>query len=203
MSLLEKHPLSAKYQTIFNRFNINTELRLAHFFGQLKHESNLKPIEENLRYTAQRLLQVFPKYFTLATAKQYAMNPQAIANKVYANRMGNGPEASGDGYRFRGRGFIQLTGKHNYAALTRWANANGLNVDYVENPSLLLTEADALISALWYWDVNRINRYADKDDIMAVSRLVNLGNAESSRMPNGMQDRIVETNKFKQIFRCT
>src|SRR5690606_10049564 len=125
----------------------NTQLRLSHFLGQLTAESNLKPIEENLRYSEKRLLEVFGKYFNRATAKQSAMNPQRIANKVYANRMGNGNEGSGDGWKYRGRGFIQLTGKNNYNYLTRWAKQNGLNVDYVVNPHLLLNEADALISA--------------------------------------------------------
>src|SRR5690606_40114987 len=167
--------LSAKYSSLLNKFNINAHLRLSHFFGQLQHESGLKPIEENLRYSAARLVQVFPKYFNTTTAKQYAMNPQKIANRVYGGRMGNGPESSGDGYRFRGRGFIQLTGKNNYVALTKWAKANGINADYVANPDLLLREADALISALWFWDSNGLNRYADKDDITTITKRINGG----------------------------
>ena len=196
MNLLEKHPLTAKYQSLFNKFNVNTQLRLSHFLGQLQHESGLKPIEENLRYSAKRLTEVFGKYFpTLAVANQYAMQPQKIANRVYANRMGNGDESSGDGWRFRGRGFIQLTGRNNYTALTKWAKANGINADYVQNPDLLLSEADALISALWFWTVNDLNKYADKDDVLSITKRINGGT-------NGLQDRITEIAKFKKLFDC-
>lgn len=203
MNLLAKHYLTAKYQTLFNKFNINTQLRLSHFLGQLTAESGLKPIEENLRYSAVRLTEVFRKYFpTSQIAKEYANKPMQIANRVYANRMGNGNEASGDGWRFRGRGYIQLTGRSNYTALTRWAKANGLNVDYVENPDLLLNEADSLLAAFWYWEINGINRYADKDDVLSVSRIINVGNANSTITPHGMQNRIIQTNKFKSVFSC-
>lgn len=202
MNPLEKHPLTAKYQSLFNKFNVNTQLRLAHFLGQLQHESGLKPIEENLRYSATRLVQVFPKYFNATTAKQYAMQPQKIANRVYSGRMGNGNEASGDGYRFRGRGMLMITGKNNYKALTEWAKKNGIDADYLNNPDLLLRESDSIISALWYWSVNNINAYADKDDILSVSRIVNVGNAKTSVTPHGMQSRINAVNKFKKIFAC-
>ena len=202
MNLLEKHPLTAKYQSLFNKFNVNTQLRLSHFLGQLQHESGLKPIEENLRYSAKRLTEVFGKYFSPITAKQAEFKPQIIANKVYANRMGNGNEASGDGYKFRGRGMLMITGKNNYKALTEWAKKNGIDADYLNNPDLLLREADALISALWYWSVNNTNQYADKDDILSVSRIVNVGNAKTSVTPHGMQSRINAVNKFKKIFDC-
>ena len=202
MELLQKHPLTAKYASLFNKFNVNTQLRLSHFVGQMSAESNLKPIEENLRYSEGRLLDVFPKYFTPITAKQYAMQPSKIANKVYANRMGNGDEKSGDGYRFRGRGFLMITGKNNYRELTEWANKNGIDADYLNNPDLLLREADSIISALWYWSVNNINQYADKDDILSVSRIINVGNAKSNVTPHGMQNRIIATNKFKKVFAC-
>lgn len=200
--MLDKHPLSAKYTSLFNKFNVNTPLRLSHFFGQLQHESGLKPIEENLRYSAKRLTEVFGKYFTPITAKQAEYKPQIIANKVYGGRMGNGNEASGDGYRFRGRGYIQLTGRNNYTALTKWAKANGINVDYVANPDLLLNEADALISALYFWDSNNINYYADRDDALSVSRIINVGNAKSKVIPHGMESRKSATEKFKKLFSC-
>lgn len=200
--MLQNHPLSAKYQSLFNKFNVNTPLRLAHFFGQATHESNLKPIEENLRYSAKRLLVVFEKYFTPITANQYAMQPSKIANRVYANRMGNGTESSGDGYKYRGRGLFQLTGKDNYSVLTKWANFNGIAADYVNNPDLLLTEADSLIAALWYWNNRNLNSYADKDDILSISRIINIGNASTKSIPNGMADRKAQTEKFKLIFDC-
>ena len=214
MNLLEKHPLTAKYQSLFNKFNVNTQLRLSHFLGQLQHESGLKPIEENLRYSEKRLTEVFGKYFKAplpltytkkqleewekipkSSARDYAMQPQKIANRVYANRMGNGDESSGDGWRFRGRGFIQLTGRDNYTALTKWAKANGINTDYVNNPDLLLREADALISALWFWTANDLNKYADKDDVLSITKRINGGT-------NGLQDRITEIAKFKKLFDC-
>lgn len=203
MNLLEKHPLTAKYQSLFNKFNVNTQLRLSHFLGQLQHESGLKPIEENLRYSAKRLTEVFGKYFpTLTLANQYAMQPQKIANRVYGGRMGNSTESSGDGWRFRGRGMLMITGKNNYKALTEWAKKNGIDADYLNNPDLLLRESDSIISALWYWSVNNINQYADKDDILSVSRIVNVGNAKTSVTPHGMQSRINAVNKFKKIFDC-
>ena len=202
MEAVEKHPLSEKYKSLFNKFNVNTPLRLAHFIGQMTAESNLKPIEENLFYSADRLVVVFPKYFTPILAKQYARNPQKIANRVYSNRMGNGGENSGDGYRYRGRGFLMITGKNNYRALTEWANKNGIDADYLNNPDLLLREADSIISALWFWTVNNINQYADKDDILSVSRIINVGNAKSNVTPHGMQNRIIATNKFKKVFAC-
>lgn len=172
-------------------------------FAQLAHESGLKPIEENLRYTSSRLLKVFPKYFKKSVqSDDYSMQPVKIANRVYANRMGNGDEASGDGWKFRGRGFLQLTGKNNYKALTLWANANGIQVDYVKNPDLLLIEADALISAFWYWSVNNLNTYADRDGLLSISKVINLGNANESGIPNGMDDRKNQLSKYKKIFSC-
>ena len=196
MNILEKHPLTAKYQSLFNKFNVNTQLRLAHFLGQLQHESGLKPIEENLRYSAKRLTEVFGKYFpTLEIANQYAMQPQKIANRVYSGRMGNGNESSGDGYLFRGRGFLQITGRNNYTALTKWAKANGIDADYVNNPDLLLRESDALIAALWFWTANDLNNYADKDDILTITKRINGG-------LTGINDRKTQVSKFKKIFSC-
>lgn len=201
MSILHKHELSRRYQSLFNRFGVNNPLALAHFLGQMEAESQLKPISENLNYSASRLRQVFPKYFpTLDIANAYAHNPQKIANRIYANRMGNGDEKSGDGWRYRGRGFIQLTGKDNYRMLTNFAKTYGMQVDYVKNPDLLLNEADALISALWYWQSRNINAYAVKDDILAVSRIINVGNAGTKIIPHGMDNRRMHTAKYKRLF---
>lgn len=201
MELLQKHPLTAKYASLFSKFGITTNLRLSHFIGQLTAESNLKPIEENLRYSRKRILEVFKKYFPNPGDAVFAeFNPQYLANRVYANRMGNGNANSGDGYRFRGRGFIQLTGRNNYTALTKWAQNNGLNVDYVKNPDLLLREADSLIGALWFWTANNINQYADKDDVLRVSRMINIGNANSGT-PHGYENRKAQTEKFKKVFK--
>lgn len=201
MNILHKHPLTKKYESLFRKFGVDTTMKLSHFLGQLEHESGLKPIEENLLYSAKRLLDVFPKYFrSISEAEKYARNPEKIANRVYANRMGNGDEKSGDGYKYRGRGFIQLTGKNNYRELTIWAKANGINANYVDNPDLLLREADALISALWFWKINKIDLYAIKDDVMAVSRIINVGNPHSKVIPHGIRERNTSVGKFKRIF---
>lgn len=176
-----------KYRTLLNREGINTPLRLAHFLAQIEHESGLKPIEENLRYSASRLMVVFPKYFpTIELAKAYEYKPKEIASRVYGGRMGNGCEQSSDGWKYRGRGFIQLTGKNNYTALSK-----DTNIDYVTNPDLLLTEADAMISAIWFWNKNRLNKYADKDDIRTITKRINGGY-------NGLADRERLLKKWKK-----
>lgn len=190
--------LARRYKSLLERNGINTPLRLAHFFAQISHESNLMPISENLNYSAKGLMTVFKKYFpNTAIANNYARKPEAIANRVYANRMGNGNEASGDGWRYRGRGFIQLTGRNNYQALS-----NHFKVDYVRNPDLLLNEADAMMSALWFWNTNRINRFADIDDLDKVSDLVNIGRpTERYGDAKGYADRKLRLNRYKLIFK--
>lgn len=188
--------LSKKYKTILNRAEINTPARLAHFFAQLDHESNLQSTRENMNYSASRLRQVFPKYFTLAQAQAYARKPQAIANRVYANRMGNGDEASGDGWKYRGGGYLQHTGKNEYKILTK-----NLKVDYVRNPDLLLNEADAMLAAIDYWNRLNLNKYADQDNLDAISDLINIGRL-TSRIgdANGYADRKKKLEKYKKIF---
>ncbi len=173
--------------SILNKYKIDTPLRMAHFFAQLAHESNFKPVSENLNYSASRLLEIFPKYFNSTTANQYARKPQAIANRVYANRMGNGNELSDDGWRYRGRGFIQLTGKSNYMAYERASNNK-----VVSNPDLLLSPSVALDSACWFWQSRNINRFADQDNITEVTKLVNGGT-------NGLADRIYKLAQLKKL----
>lgn len=188
--------LSKKYRTILNRAGINTPLRLAHFFAQLDHESNLQPTRENTNYSEKRLLQVFPKYFTKSQASQYARKPQAIANRVYANRMKNGNEKSGDGWRYRGGGYMQHTGRQEYEILTK-----NLGVDYIKNPDLLLNEADAMLAAIDYWSRLKLNNYADKDNLDAISDLINIGRL-TARVgdANGYADRKNKLNKYKKVF---
>lgn len=142
----------------FAKFQINTEYRVAAFIAQAAHESGeMKLLAENLNYSAKALRTVFGKYFPSdALANAYARKPEAIANKVYANRMGNGPETSGDGYRYRGRGLIQLTGKNNYTA---FAKAMGMALAEVV-PYLETTEG-AVMSAGWFWSANNLNALAD------------------------------------------
>jgi len=164
--------LQQKYKSLLEKYELNTPLRIAHFFAQIEHESGLKPISENLNYSALRLLQVFTKYFRYQDiANNYEKQPQRIANRVYANRMGNGDEASGEGWKYRGRGFIQITGKENYFRL-----ANDTDLDCLKNPDLLLEEANAMISALWFWKLKGLNKLADKNDIVGITKRINGGN---------------------------
>lgn len=169
--------LDKKYNSILNKYGVNTHLRRAHFWGQIQHESGCKAIAENLNYSATGLVKTFPKYFNVGLSKAYERKPDKIANLVYANRMGNGDEKSGDGYKYRGRGFVQITGKDNYNQLSK-----DTGIDFVSNPDLLLEEANALISALWFWNKKGLNAYADKDDILTITKLINGGQ-------NGLEDR--------------
>lgn len=162
--------LQQKYKSLFEKYGLTTKLRISHFMAQIEHESGLKPISENLNYSAKRLLQIFPKYFNTEKALIYANKPQLIANRVYANRMGNGSEASGEGWKYRGRGFIQITGKENYFRL-----ANDTDLDCLKNPDLLLEESNAMLSALWFWNLKGLNKLADKNDIVGITKKINGG----------------------------
>ena len=180
-------PVMLEIASIIERFNMTSPLRLAHFLAQAAHESgNFKFLKENLNYSADSLLKVFPKYFKdKATADKYARNPDKIANRVYASRMGNGDEASGDGFKFRGRGYIQLTGKDNYKAFS-----NFIGEDCVANPDLV-SDKYPLVSASWFFDKNNLWTICDKgatDEVVtAVTKRVNGGS-------NGLTDRL---SKFK------
>tara|TARA_R110002012_G_scaffold311694_1_gene521387 strand:+ start:1879 stop:2436 length:558 start_codon:yes stop_codon:yes gene_type:complete len=178
--------LYEKYKSKFKDFEVNSYLRKVHFMAQIEHESNLKPVSENLNYSESALLRVFGKYFTEETAKEYARQPEKIANIVYANRMGNDDTDSGDGWSYRGKGFIQLTGKNNYKSLSEFTG-----IDYVSNPEMLLNEPDAMIAALWFWKVNNINKYADNDDLRNVTRRINGGY-------NGISHRTELLKKWKK-----
>jgi putative chitinase len=149
---------------VMEKFQINTPLRLCHFLAQCGHESNnFKATQENLNYSAKGLLGIFKKYFpTEAKALEYERKPEKIANLVYGGRMGNGAEASGDGFKYRGRGFIQLTGKDNYSAFNK-----SVTEDVVANPDLVATKYP-LLSAAWYWNSRNLNASADKGDTEAV-----------------------------------
>jgi len=158
-----------KYKSLLYKYSVNTPLRLAHFMAQIEHESGLKPISENLNYSAKGLQLTFPKYFpTIAIANYYARKPEAIANIVYGKRMGN--TETGDGWKYRGRGFIQITGKGNYMMLARETGLDCLN-----NPDLLLQEENSMLSALWFWNKHNLNRLADKDDINGITKVINGG----------------------------
>ena len=185
MEIIEKGLLlQKKYKTILDLYDVNTKLRLAHFFSQISHESGLNPIAENLNYSAQGLMQTFSKYFTTNESLLFARKPEKIANRVYANRMGNGNEASGEGWKYRGRGFIQITGKINYFQL-----ANDTDLDCLKNPDLLLQEANAMISALWFWNKAGLNKLADKNDLKGITRKINGGY-------NGLEHRTQLLKKY-------
>jgi putative chitinase len=146
--------------------------RMAAFLAQIAHESGgFNFVREGLNYSAQGLMKTWPRRFpTLASAQPYARNAEKIANKVYANRMGNGPESSGDGFKFRGRGLIQLTGRDNY---TRFARSIGRTLD--QTVAYLETPEGAVASAGWFWDINKLSVYADKDDFVGLTRRINGG----------------------------
>ena len=154
-----------------DEFEINTPQRRAMFLAQCCHESgHFRAVSENLNYKADSLSRVFPKYFKDVDPNDYAKQPEKIANRVYGNRMGNGDEHSGDGYRYRGRGYIQLTGKSNYEAC-----GDDLEVDLTENPDYLTTPVGAARSAAWFWDSRDLNDLADAGDIKTCTKKINGG----------------------------
>jgi putative chitinase len=177
---------------IVSKYNIDEPLRLAHFLAQLAHESgNFTAVVENLNYSSDGLLKTFPKYFKdRAIADRYARKPQQIGSRVYANRMGNGNEASGDGFKFRGRGYLQLTGKDNYKAFSAF-----IGQDCVADPTLVANKYP-MDSAVWFFDVNKIWDICDKgageDVVKAVTRKVNGG-------LNGIADRLQKFNLYNNL----
>lgn len=185
---------------ILNDSSVNTPLRLAHFLAQVAHESVLfSKTTENMNYSAEGLKVTFSKYFPTPDIRaQYARQPEKIGNRAYANRNGNGSELSGEGYLFRGRGYLQLTGKGNYSDYSR--NTYG-DDRIVKNPKLLAEPVDAMKSSLWYWTNNNLNKWADADDILAVSRAINLGNPLSKGTPNGLDDRKKYLTKAKALLK--
>ena len=166
-------------QDACDRFEINTTSRLACFLAQVAHESGgFNAVKENLNYGAQGLVNTFRKYFpTLESAQPYERKPEAIANRVYANRMGNGDEASGDGFKHRGRGLIQLTGHDNYAS---FATDMGMTID--EAIDYLETYEGAAMSAAWFWWKNNLNTWADQEDMLTLTKRINGGTI-------GLEDR--------------
>jgi putative chitinase len=170
VTVLEK--FVAPLNEVSEHYEINTPQRMAAFLAQLAHESGgFNAIKENLNYSAKGLMTTFKKYFpNEALAKEYERQPVKIANKVYANRMGNGNEASGDGSKFCGRGLIQLTGKHNYTRLSA-----DLEMSIDECIKYLETPEGAVASAGWFWDQNNLNPICDRGDIKLLTRRINGG----------------------------
>lgn len=173
------------------KFDISTELRVCHFLAQIAHESgSFKYKSENLNYSSRALRTVFGKYFpTEAMAEDYARKPQRIASRVYANRMGNGDESSGDGWKYRGRGLIQLTGHDNYKACSK-----SLGLDLVADPDALVNNAESAVAATcWYWSSRNLNSYADQDDVRTITKRINGGY-------NGIDDRLAFLARAKSVF---
>ena len=177
---------------VMEKFQVNTPLRLAHFLAQCGHESaGFKATQENLNYGAKGLMTIFKKYFpTEALAKAYERQPEKIASRVYGSRMGNGDEASKEGFKFRGRGFIQLTGKDNYSAFDKTVAD-----DILANPDLVATKYP-LLSAAWFWSKNGLNALADKGatdaDVTAITKRVNGGTI-------GLPDRIKHFKEYHKL----
>lgn len=182
----------AQIPDVAAKFGINTPLRLAHFLGQCSHESGgFKSTSENLNYSADGLKKIFPKYFGQAgLAESYARQPEKIASRVYGGRMGNGDESTKEGYKFRGRGYLQCTGKSNYAEFDKFVNE-----DILANPDLVATQYP-LVSAGWFFHKNNLVSICDKgisnDVITQLTKRINGGTI-------GLDHRIAETNKFAKL----
>ena len=176
-----------------DKFSINTPERQAAFLSQLGHETaGLGILEENLNYSMEGLLKVFPKYFSSRKAAEAcARKPEVIANLVYSGRMGNGDTASGDGWKYRGRGPIQLTGKTNYREAGR-----ALGIDLVSSPERVVDPDVGSLVAAWFWSCSNLNKYADRKDNVTISKVINTGNpdAPASRVV-GLQDRMAQYDK--------
>jgi putative chitinase len=182
----------AQIPNVMQNFGVNTPLRLAHFLAQCGHESGgFRLTQENLNYSAKGLMGIFKKYFpTQALADAYARKPEKIANRVYGNRMGNGAEATGEGFKFRGRGYIQLTGKSNYAAFDL-----AVEDDILANPDLVSSK-HALASAAWFWKKNGLNLIADTGSsaevVTKITKRVNGGTI-------GLPDRIKHFKEYHAL----
>ena len=174
-----------------SKFGIDTPLKLAHFLAQCGHESGgFRLTQENLNYSAQGLKNIFPKYFPGNLSESYARNPQKIASKVYGGRMGNGPESTGEGFKFRGRGYIQLTGKDNYTAFGK-----AINEDILSNPDLVSTKYP-LLSAAWFFSKNCLKRCVDDSNatVTSVTKCVNGGTI-------GLADRLKHFKEYYNLLK--
>jgi putative chitinase len=171
------------------KFKIDTPLKLAHFLAQCGHESaGFKVVNENLNYSVDGLKKIFPKYFPGNLSESYARNPEKIASKVYGGRMGNGPEETKEGYKFRGRGYIQLTGKDNYTAFGK-----AINEDILSNPDLVSSKYP-LLSAAWFFSKNCLGKCVDDSDatVTSVTKCVNGGTI-------GLPDRLKHFKEYHKL----
>jgi len=182
--------LAPVFNETFERWGISTPRQQAAFLGQCGHEcGNFTKLEEGLSYAADRLMKIWPKRFpTMEIAQKYARNPKALANYVYANRMGNRDEASGDGYRFRGSGWLQLTGHDNF-----YHAGKACGVDFVMNPDLVRQPKHAALTAGWFWSTHDCNRLAEAANWVALTKKINGGTI-------GLEDRIRHTSLAMNVF---
>jgi len=179
------------FSEVLPQYNINTPHRIVAFLAQCAHESNgFNTLTENLHYSAQRLLQVFPRYFDESNVNEYAGNPVAIGNRIYANRMGNGSEESGDGYKYSGKGIVQLTGKENY---TKCSQAIFQDDSLVNDPTLILDPFNATHAACWFWESKGLNELADEQKMKEITRRINGGYI-------GLQERVNLYNELLEVF---
>jgi len=187
------HLYGDKLIAAMEKYEINTNRRQAAFIANLAEESDsLRSVEENLNYSAKGLLKTFPGYFNEETAKEYAHKPEKIANKVYANRMGNGDEASGDGWKRRGFGLIQTTGKINQGLVGK-----ELGYDFIANPEHLKRPGAAAYSACFYWYSNNLNRLADIDAFERICIGIT-GENRSTGRANGIEKRLLHWDVCKK-----
>ena len=187
--------LADAFNETFDRFGISTPVQQASWIGQCGHEcGNFRIMEENLNYRAATLLKLFPRTpkrawgFTPEEAAAYEKQPQRIANRIYGNRMGNRDEASGDGFRFRGSGFLQLTGHSNF-----FHAGQALGEDFVMQPELVRTPKYAAMTAGWFWQTHKLNQFADSRDFLMMTKKINGGTI-------GLADRIHHWNKCLELF---
>jgi len=174
---------------------IDTPLRASHFLAQVAHESgDFKFKSENLNYSYSLLIKVFPKYFNSANAQDYHRQPEKIANRVYANRLGNGNEESGDGWKYKGRGYIQITGKDNYKTFSDWAK----NKAIIETPEIVSDDKYAGLSAIWFWNKNGLSKIADTDNLRDDKTLIKITSRVNGGT-NGLADRLEKFNHYKKI----
>lgn len=192
------------------KYGILTVLQRSHFLGQMAQESrNYSTVVENMNYSAKRLAEVWPNRYAinpkaptkdrLPTEKAISLarsGPAAIANDVYGGRMGN--YLPGDGWLFRGQGFKMITGRSN---VTKYSMDTYGDYRVLDNPKMLQELPDAVYSGGWYWTVNGLNRHANRDDYLAVGRLINIGSLNTSLIPNGHRERVIQTDRAKQFFK--
>lgn len=172
-------------------YGIDTPKRVCMYLAQVFHESgSLRATTENMNYTSKRLLQVFPKYFNVGNVHLYSGRPEKIANRVYANRMGNGSEGSGDGWRYRGRGYIGITGREMYM---KYSKSDLCTEDVLANPQLLSKYPDDQKASMWFWQTYKLNKWADMCDVDKATKAINGGY-------NGLESRKRFYEKFRKVF---